>query len=250
MVLFFLLLAAVHPLEQALQLLNSGKYQESFHIAAEFVRTHPESASGHKIAGMDEYMLGRPSEAIVELLRATELNPKDPDAFYYLGRLYFSADNPKAALPMFEKALELDPTSVKARNHLGQTLEALGRFADAERAYLAALDSDTAQPKKSEWPYYNLGVLYLDSGRIEQAVPLLEQAIKSNAGMTEAKVKLALAFADLHREPEAVALLQEAVRLDSKNAEAHYRLARLLAKSGKREEAQLHFELFERYRKH
>ena len=250
MVLLCLFFFATHPLEQALQLLNSGKYQQSFEIAADYVREHPESPSGHKIAGMDEYMLGQPREAILELRRATELNPRDPEAFYYLGRLYFSADDVNSALSMFQKALEIEPGSVRARNHLGQTLEALGRFADAERAYLEAIGSEATQPKRSEWPFYNLGVLYLNSGRSEQAVPYLQQALERNPAMVEAKVKLALAFAGMHRGAEAAGLLEEAIRLDSKNAEAHYRLARLLAKSGKHDEAQRHFDLFERYRKH
>lgn len=250
MVLLGFLLLAVHPLEEARQLLNDGRYQQSIEIAAEYVRVHPLSASAHKIAGMDEFMLGHPREAISALRRATELNPSDPDAFYYLGRLLFSADDAKAALAMFQKVLELDPASVRGHNHLGQTLEALGRSEDAERAYLDAIEADAAKPEHSEWPFYNLGLLYLNSGRSQRAVLYFQQALTRKPGMLEAKIKLAAAFVKLHREAEATTLLEEALRIDANSAEAHYRLALLLAKSGKHVLAQQHFDLFERYRKH
>jgi tetratricopeptide (TPR) repeat protein len=197
---------------------------------------------------MDEYMLGNPKGALQEVKRATELSPNDPDAFYYLGRLYFSADNPKDALPAFQKAIELDPTSVRAHNQMGQTYEALGRLEDAEREYREAIASGEKQPRRSQWPYYNLGLLYLTAGHIDQAVAYFRQALLCNPVFPEAQVKLAVAFSKQNLPDQAIALLQTAIQGDPQNAEAHYHLAILLSKSGKQQEAQTQFALFEKYR--
>jgi Flp pilus assembly protein TadD len=184
-----------HPLERALALFNAGKYQDSFELASAYLLQNPWSEPAHKIVGMNEYMLGRPEEALREVRRATELAPNDADAFYYLGRLHFSTDKFAAALSDFQRALELDPSSVRTENHLGQSYEALGRWQDAERAYLKAIEIERNQAKKSEWPYFNLGVLYLSTGREQEAVAYLQEALLRNSAWAEGKIKLAAALA-------------------------------------------------------
>ncbi len=244
-----LILPQTSPLQQALTLFNMGRYKESFQLASAYTRSNPDSAAGHKILGMNEFMLGNAAQAITDLRYATELNPNDADAYYYLGRLFFSSDNARDALTAFQRALTLDPSSVRARNHLGQTYEALARFPEAERAYKEAIEIEAKNSKKSEWPYYNLGVLYLSDGRTEQAIVYLRQALERNSAFTEAKVKLAMALCQTNQADAALALLNDAVRTDPTNAQAHYQLALLLVKSGKPNEAQEHFTLFGRYRK-
>jgi len=237
------------PLERALVLFNAGKYQDSFDLASAYLLQNPGSEPAHKIVGMNEYMLGRPEEALQDLKRATELAPNDADAFYYLGRLHFSTDKVTAALSDFQRAVELNPSSVRTENHLGQTYEALGRWRDAERSYLRAIEMERGQVKKSEWPYFNLGVLYLSTGREQEAVAYLQGALRRNPSWAQGKVKLAAALASCEKIQQALTLLEAAVHSEPLNAEAHYRLALLLTKTGKAEEAQQHFDTFEQLRK-
>ncbi len=240
---------SIDQLRQALTLFNSGHYQDSFNLVSQYVRENPGSPTGHKLLGMDEFMLGHSPEALAEVKRATELAPNDPDARYYLGRLYFSIDNAPAALEEFNKTIALDPSSVRAYTQLGQTYEALGRRAEAEKAYRDAIELEKTQSKNSGWPDYDLGVLCLDDGRTSEAIECFRHALRWNPQFPEAEVKLAVALSKKEPVPEAFSLLQEALSLDPKNAEAHYRLALLLSKSGKREEAQEQFALFQKYRK-
>ncbi len=236
------------PLQQALALFNSGKYRECYQVISPYVQQNPQSAAGHKLLGMDEYMLGNPARAIEEVRRAAELNPKDAEAYYYLGRLHFSTNNAPAALKAFQKAIELDSSSVRSWNHIGQTYEALGRPRDAEQAYLKAMELEQKQTKKSEWPYYNLGVLCLGAGRVDESASYFRQALARNPNFSEAKTKLAVAASKQRNIDEALKLLKEAVQDDPRSAEAHYRLAQLLWRSGRQEEARQHFALFEKYR--
>ena len=238
-----------YPLERALALFNAGKYQDSFDLASTYIQQNPGSGPAHKIVGMNEYMLGRPEEALQEVKRATELAPNDADAFYYLGRLHFSTDKFAAALSDFQRALELDPSSARTENQLGQTYEALGQWQDAERAYLKAIEIERSQAKKSEWPYFNVGVLYLNTRRELEAVAYLQEALRRNPSWAQGKVKLAAALASCEKIQQALALLEGAVESEPLNAEAHYRLALLLTKTGKTEKAQQHFDTFEQLRK-
>lgn len=236
-------------LEKALALFNGGSYQECFQILSPFVRENPQSAAARKLLGMDEYMLGRSDDAFRELQRAIDLAPDDADAFYYLGRLYFSTDNAPAALKSFERAAQLDPSSVRIHNQMGQTLEALGRQDEAEREYLNAIELNEAASKKSEWPLYNLGVLYFQDGRIDNAVLYFRRALVCNPGFPDAKIKLAIVLSQQGHSQEAERLLGQAVASDPLNAEGHYRLGLLLLKIGKPEQAQQELALFEKYRK-
>ncbi len=240
---------SVESLQQALALFNSGKYQQSYDLVSQYLREAPTSPTAYKLLGMDEYMLGHPREALASVLHATELAPSDADALYYLGRLYFSTDKIPAALETFQKTIALDPLNIRARNYLGQSLEALGRRDEAEKAYLQAIEVQKDQPKKSAWPDYNLGVLYLDDGRTAESIAAFRRALQVNPSLPEAEIKLAVALSKQQPVPEAFELLRQALRTDPANAEAHYRLAVLLTKSGRREEAQEQFALFAKYRK-
>jgi tetratricopeptide (TPR) repeat protein len=236
-------------IQESLALFNSGNYQRSFELALSYSVQHPESAAAFKLLGMAQFMLGKPDEALKALQHAIQLAPRDPDAYYYLGRLYFSKDNAVEALAAFQKALELEPTSVRAMNHLGQTYEALARFDDAEKAYLAAIAAEQQQAKKSEWPSYNLGLLYLNKGKGNEAIPYLRLALERNPQFAAAKMKLGTALANQGYSAEALDLLNQTVELEPENAEAHYRLGQLLNRLGKHKEAEQHLALFNRLRK-
>lgn len=245
--------AAQSPPDQlraALDLFNTGRYQECYQLVSVYAQQHPDSAAAHKLLGMNLYMLGRPvRDALGEMRQAAELAPRDPDAFYYLGRLYFSADNAPMALQAYEKTVALDPAHLKAYTQMGQTLEVLGRFDDAAKAYRAAIEIEQKQPKKSEWPYYDLGLLCWNNGRKDEAVRYFREALERNPRFSEAKIKLAVALSTPKPTDEAHRLLEEVVRDDAANAEGHYRYALLLSKEGKKDEAAKHFALFEKYRK-
>jgi len=236
-------------LQHALDLFNAAKYEDCFQALSSYLQGKPESAAGYKILGMDEYMLGRTKDALDHVTHATELAPRDSEAFYYLGRLYFSSDNPQAALTSFERAIALDGSSVRARNHLGQSLEALGRYEEAEAAYVAAIAVGEKQARHSQWPYYNLGLLYLHDGRAEKSITLFREALEYNPRFLEARLKLAMAYSAQGHLADAQSLLEEVLRSNPANAEAHYRLGLVLSKLGKQAEAGEQFRLFERSRK-
>jgi tetratricopeptide (TPR) repeat protein len=237
------------PLQKALESFNAGQYQQSFDILKGYVAEHPDSGPAHKVLGMAEFMLGRPDEALSTMQRAVQLAPADADAWYYLGRLYFSKDNAVDALTALQKSRELNPASVRSLNQLGQTYEALDRPAEAEQAYQAAIEADQKQNTKSEWPYYNLGLFYMNRSGVQRAVPYFRQALERNPRFPEAMIKLGVALGKTGENKEALALLERAVMLDPNNAEGHYRLGLLLARNGRQQEADQHLARFNELRK-
>ena len=240
--------ADAQDLRQALSLFNSGRYQDCYQALSSYLKQNPESGPAYKVLGMTEFMLGEPAKAREHLTTATNLSPKDAEAFYYLGRLYFTADNPLAAAAEFEKALELDPSSVRAENQLGQSFEALGRLHEAEATYLKAIELEQNQTNKSEWPFYNLGLLYFRNGKSRESTVYFRHALECNPSFVNAKIKLAVALTAEQQNDEAEKLLRDAIRIEETNAEAHYRLAILLKKARKQDDSNQQFALFEKYK--
>jgi tetratricopeptide (TPR) repeat protein len=234
---------------KAYLLFSTSRYQESLALASTYLKKKPESGEARKILALDYFMLGRPEEAEAELKRATELAPRDAEAYYYLGRIYFTKNNLPLALAAFERAIEIGPRNVKAHNHLGQTYEGLAQYPAARAEYLKAIELEQKQATKSEWPYFNLGVLYIKEGRAAEAVEYLRQALARNPSWSEGKVKLAMALCSVGQYEEALTHLNEGVRIDPQNVEAHYQLAQLLTKMGREEEARQHYLLFEKLKK-
>lgn len=227
----------------------SQRYKESVLTLTPYIAQAPEDAQARKVLGLDLFMLGDGSAAQVQLERAVELDAKDPEARYYLGRVYFSRQNMPAALAAFQKVVETDATSVRGYNHLGQTFEALNQFERAQKAYETAIALDRTQQRRSEWPYYNLGLLQLNAGRSADAVSHFEEALRVQPKFAEARLKRAVALASLGRREEALAELQSLVKDEPASADAHYQLGRLYTRLGNTEKGKEHLLQFQRLRR-
>ena len=75
------------------------------------------------------------------------------------------------------------------------------------RPYQAELEQ--AQAKRSEWPYFNLGVLAMKQGQPQEAIRWLREALTRRPTWSEAKVQLAMALGAAGQLEEAAGLLRD-----------------------------------------
>lgn len=115
-----------------------------------------------------------------------------------------------------------------------------GELAQAERLYRQVLGAD---PRHSG-ALHLLGVLAVQSGKTEDAMNLIGQAIAINPHVAVYHGNLGTAYFALKRFDEAIACFREALRLDpgDRDANAHYNLGAALYKQGRYEEAVTSFE--------
>jgi tetratricopeptide (TPR) repeat protein len=76
------------------------------------------------------------AQALLE--RARKIKPEDPEVIDSLGRAYYADGALEKALPLLEKAVQLDPGGTKPNEHLGDLYWKLGRRTDARYAWRAA----------------------------------------------------------------------------------------------------------------
>ncbi len=216
---------------------------------AESLRTYTRAAQlstpksdDLKVVALDYVLLNDYPDAIRWMRQAVVFDPMNEQAWYGLGRCYYSQSEFKEAQEAFEKALALDPGDVKAEENLGLAYEMGNRPQEAERAYKAAVAmADGAKTNSGggldQWPYLDYGSFLLEHDRPEEAVPVLERAVKAAPQCAECHGKLGRALARAGKANEGIEELQTAVKLAPKDPRLHYDLGRAYREAGKMEEA-------------
>jgi tetratricopeptide (TPR) repeat protein len=131
--------------------------------------------------------------------------------------------------------------SPKAARAAERAMEAhrRGDLDGAERDYCSALRHTPSHPELS----FNLGLIYAQSGRSQQAVPLLETAAAANPDDPAASVALANIQRELGRPAQARAAYESVLAIDPTHLNARYNLATLAHEQGDLPSAQAHYKL-------
>jgi len=195
-----------------------------------------------KVVGLNYVLLDDYADAIKWLKKSVELQPTNRDAWYYLGRAYYSKAQLPEARAAFLKVLELHPQDTKAQTNLGLVLETSGQTDAAIEAYRTAIAWQEKGGESSEQPYANLGSLLLERGRAQEAVDALEKATAMAPRNAFCHLKLGIAYRQLGRLEESQEQLTRATALEPENATAHYQLGRLYKDRHLLDKAQAEFD--------
>ena len=162
---------------------------------------------------------GKNQEAIQNLRKSLQLNPKDADVHAFLGVvcLLLLSDFPGAEKEL-EEALKLNPYLTDARNSLGVVYMKTGRGDEARAAFEESLKDRTySSPEKI---LYNLGTLHLEAKRYPEALDAFRRAVGANAAYAKGHFGLGLAYAETGRTEDARTSFQKVIALEPKSPEA------------------------------
>lgn len=142
--------------------------------AAKAAIRFPDAAQLHRIRGALESTEGRYGVAIRELLRATELNPRDSESFRRLGRAYEQNDQFPEALDALDNGIKAEPGNPGTYLTLATFYYNRGQFDKAIETYkdLVARHGDLAAS------HYALGNAYNQIGKFPDAEGELRKAIE------------------------------------------------------------------------
>jgi peptidoglycan-associated lipoprotein len=93
-------------------------------------------ASAQRSVGLGGFDRAR---ALKALEQAERDNPADAEVIVYLAGLYRKLEQPEKAIPLYRRAMELDPAQVTAPVGLGGILMERGQYAEAIRLWQDAL---------------------------------------------------------------------------------------------------------------
>jgi tetratricopeptide (TPR) repeat protein len=195
-----------------------------------------------KIVGLDYVLLDDYPDAIKWLEKAVDFDADNKDAWYYLGRAYYTKARFPEARKAFQKLLELDPHDARAENNLGLVLETEGQSSAAVDAYRRAIAWQEHSDHPSEQPFVNLGNLLLEQGQTKEALAPLRKATELAPRNAYCHLKLGAYYRKVGMPEDAQHELEKATQLEPDNASAHYQLGRLYKEAHALDRAQAEFD--------
>ena len=169
--------------------------------AAKAVTLDDSDAVCHCTLGMIYHYAKSYDLAKVQLGRAMQLNPNDPDLMVKQGALEIFSGRPQAALNLFDQAERLNPRPPNWYNHhRGLALYGLRRYAEASSAFERMI----ARPK---YVVRYLAASYAQSGRSAEAKAAAADALNMEPGFNlrrYAVVEASLSNADLDHMMEGM----------------------------------------------
>lgn len=226
--------------------LIAQKPQEALQTLQQIVKANPRDTAALKLRSDAEYLLGHDEEAAQSLIAAREIDRRNPEFPYALGRIYYQQHRYADAVPQFQAALLLDPKSYKAYDNLGLCYEAIG---DEERAalnYRKALDLVYKDHPDYDWVYANYAELLMKQGLYEKAFQFAAEAASRNPASARDCYLTGKALTKLGKWELSMRWLKRAAELDSRYAEPHYLLAQAYRKQGSEAEALRELDQFKK----
>jgi Flp pilus assembly protein TadD len=220
---------------------RDAKVKESLAEFTAGAKYHVPNAFDLKIVALDYLLLKDFMDADHWLTRSVQWDPRDAQAWYYLGRTKYSESRFAEAINAFQQCLKLDPKNVKAEDNLGLSLAGLGRNEEAVATYNQAIAWQAQLPMKDPGPYIDLGKLLIDEKRPQDAVTLLLQAIEIAPRDSQAHELLAKAYTRVQEFPKAQAELEKAVEFSPQTPNLHCVLASVYRKQGLEEKAKAEY---------
>ncbi|MGO8835921.1 MAG: tetratricopeptide repeat protein [Limisphaerales bacterium] len=160
--------------------------------------------------------------------RAVALDEDNPVAWCMLGMEAVQEGNAGQAVGCFRRATTLDPKYFMAWNDLGRALYRQGEFGEALSACQTALQCAPNYAPSQGAIHYNLGDLFLATGRFEDAITHFQKALQLLPGRPEIYKDLGCAFVRNHEPEQAIIQFQNAFRLQPGDAQTELALATTL----------------------
>ncbi len=209
-----------------------GRSGESIHAYRQSVAAKPDVFESNLNLGL---MLARSNSPEAEqfLRAAAKLKPTDhveegqARAWLSLGHLLENS-KPDDALEAYQKAAALTPKDPEPHLSAGLLRERRKDFPGAETEYKQVLALDS----RSNEAVIGLTNIYMKSGRVAQAEPLLRQLAAERPDDAGLHLQLGRVLAAQGKKDEAIPEIQTALKLSPGDSEAQRDLADLFAESG------------------
>ncbi len=185
------LLALVLAAFVAVTARRNESYLSETQVWSDVLAKRPHNARALNNLGAESARQGRPDEALPLFSRALEIDPGYAEAHNNLGGIYYNQGRMAEALDQFSQAVSLRPDYGEAHLNLGLALHNRGRLDEAIGHYLSALQLAPDDPEA----HNHLGAALLSRGRTAEAIGHLREALRLRPGYPEAQRNLDRALA-------------------------------------------------------
>jgi tetratricopeptide (TPR) repeat protein len=192
--------------DRGVEYLKQGKVTQAIDELQKAVEQNPKDTASRMNLAYAYEREGRLDEAIFHYEKVLVLKPQDAVARNNLGVLYDKKGLYDEAIGEFEAVLKIDPKSATGPKNLETAKKNQSLIQEREKQIAEALKNAEAQPENPNTSY-KLARLYAAYGKKDQAIGWLEKALK--LGFNDiGYLKVDSALDSLRNEPDYVRLLR------------------------------------------
>jgi tetratricopeptide (TPR) repeat protein len=178
-------------------LISDGQLSKGQEIIDRVFR-NDDSAEAHLLIGSILLLADDAQNALKEVQRALELNPKLPSVHAWHGRVLMRLGDTEKAKAAFRTELASNTNDFDSNLYLGMLLRQ-DKQADEALSYLK--HAVQLRPRE-QYARYHLAAVYAMIGQPANALPLLEGVVKEFGDFVEARVLLASVYYRLNRKED------------------------------------------------
>ena len=193
--------------------LRSSQYQCVLNVHEEILALKPDSAEADMLAAEALDQMGDSAGATKELRAAVAADPNQPNVHFGFGYLLWTEDKWSEAADEFQLELQKNPGHLKARIYLADSWVQQNEFAKA----LPELEKLAAGNPSEPIAHRDLGIIYADAGRNDDAIRELRIAKQFDPEDPESRIKIAKEYQSVGKREEANAELEKAGRLPGRS---------------------------------
>ncbi|WP_223427785.1 tetratricopeptide repeat protein [Tateyamaria pelophila] len=219
-------------------LYNQRQFTQAADQAKRLTQEYPNSFVLWNLSGAVNKALGILDKAEQGFRRASEINPKYPDAHNNLGVTLKDQGKLDEAIASYQQALELKPDYAAAYYNMGTALKDQGKLDKAITSYQQALQ---LKPDYAS-AYNNMGNALKDQGKLDEAITSYQQALQLKPDYASAYNNMGIALKDQGKLDEAIASYQQALELKPDYASSYNNLGIALKDQGKLDEAIMSYQ--------
>jgi tetratricopeptide (TPR) repeat protein len=200
----------------ALGLLLAGKRETAAKARVELeaaLKTKPDHAPALVALGQIELGEGDAAGAASHLEAALRAGDDVP-ALVLLGKARLQQQRPAEAVEQLRRAADLDPRNADALGTLGQALLAMGKADEAERALRAAAQLHSDEPTQIA-----LGFALVHQRKLDPALGVFAQVLAGNGAAAPALFGAASASEGLGKNPQALDLYKRLLALPAEGSQ-------------------------------
>lgn len=223
-------------LGSAFRLYNSGEYERASVIVERLLQGR-QTVDILRLAARTEAYRNNFDAALRYARAAFSRNPRDTDLLADLAKIALNQYRDDVAEGMISIARSAGVEAVAILIVEGRMLLRRAEFIGAEQAFRRAIELTT----NNSWPFYFLGASYIQSGRLEDALEVLEAGerffyesqSRSRRALMAIRTKLAVIHLLLGRDDLAAPMVDALVQEDPDNPEVlRVQAALIIAKEG------------------
>jgi tetratricopeptide (TPR) repeat protein/transglutaminase-like putative cysteine protease len=173
--------------------------------------TIPANASADELyqSGQAALNAGNTRAAVPLLQHVVELDPKHKQAWNSLGLAYLRSGKYEEASAAFRKQIEVNPFGENSYNYLGLALQQQQKFDESADAYRKQLAVNPLDPVA----HAALGGILLTQHKYAEAIPELDKATVLSPESAELQVSLGQAYLNTGEQQKALAAFDKGVEL-------------------------------------